>query len=41
MSATPSEQRIHVLLYHLAVLLQNEGLGLKDVVQRLYERHTK
>ena len=29
------------LLYHLTVLLQNEGLGLKDVVQRLYERHTK
>lgn len=28
-------------LYHLTVLLQNEGLGLKDVVQRLYERHTK
>lgn len=29
------------LLYHLTVLLQNEGLGLKDVVQRLHERHTK
>jgi phosphoribosyl-AMP cyclohydrolase / phosphoribosyl-ATP pyrophosphohydrolase len=29
------------LLYHLTVLLQNEGLGLKDVVARLYERHTK
>lgn len=29
------------LLYHLTVLLQNEGLGLKDVVQRLYERHNK
>ncbi|MFQ1687615.1 bifunctional phosphoribosyl-AMP cyclohydrolase/phosphoribosyl-ATP diphosphatase HisIE [Aeromonas veronii] len=27
------------LLYHLTVLLQNEGLGLQDVVQRLYERH--
>ncbi|MBL0666215.1 bifunctional phosphoribosyl-AMP cyclohydrolase/phosphoribosyl-ATP diphosphatase HisIE [Aeromonas jandaei] len=29
------------LLYHLTVLLQNEGLELKDVVQRLYERHQK
>jgi phosphoribosyl-ATP pyrophosphohydrolase/phosphoribosyl-AMP cyclohydrolase len=29
------------LLYHLTVLLQNEGLGLQDVVQRLYERHNK
>ncbi|WP_339358305.1 hypothetical protein [Aeromonas rivipollensis] len=29
------------LLYHLTVLLQNEGLGLKDVVQRLHERHNK
>ncbi|MGL5090939.1 MAG: bifunctional phosphoribosyl-AMP cyclohydrolase/phosphoribosyl-ATP diphosphatase HisIE [Aeromonas sobria] len=29
------------LLYHLIVLLQNEGLGLQDVVQRLYERHNK
>jgi len=29
------------LLYHLTVLLQNEGLALKDVVQRLYERHNK
>jgi phosphoribosyl-ATP pyrophosphohydrolase/phosphoribosyl-AMP cyclohydrolase len=29
------------LLYHLTVLLQNEGLELKDVVQRLYERHNK
>ncbi|HDX8427831.1 bifunctional phosphoribosyl-AMP cyclohydrolase/phosphoribosyl-ATP diphosphatase HisIE [Aeromonas veronii] len=29
------------LLYHLTVLLQNEGLVLKDVVQRLYERHNK
>jgi phosphoribosyl-ATP pyrophosphohydrolase len=29
------------LLYHLTVLLQNEGLALKDVVQRLYERHQK
>ncbi|HHQ4755889.1 TPA: bifunctional phosphoribosyl-AMP cyclohydrolase/phosphoribosyl-ATP diphosphatase HisIE [Aeromonas hydrophila] len=29
------------LLYHLTVLLQNEGLGLKDVVQRLYDRHQK
>ena len=27
------------LLYHPTVLLQNEGLGLKDVVQRLHERH--
>ena len=27
------------LLYHLTVLLQNEGLSLKDVVQRLHERH--
>ncbi|WP_421219359.1 bifunctional phosphoribosyl-AMP cyclohydrolase/phosphoribosyl-ATP diphosphatase HisIE [Aeromonas enteropelogenes] len=29
------------LLYHLTVLLQNEGLGLQDVVQRLYKRHNK
>jgi phosphoribosyl-ATP pyrophosphohydrolase/phosphoribosyl-AMP cyclohydrolase len=29
------------LLYHLTVLLQNEGLELRDVVQRLYERHQK
>ncbi|HHQ4936903.1 TPA: bifunctional phosphoribosyl-AMP cyclohydrolase/phosphoribosyl-ATP diphosphatase HisIE [Aeromonas veronii] len=29
------------LLYHLTVLLQNEGLRLQDVVQRLYERHNK
>ncbi len=29
------------LLYHLTVLLQNEGLALKDVVQRLHERHNK
>ncbi|WP_447757606.1 bifunctional phosphoribosyl-AMP cyclohydrolase/phosphoribosyl-ATP diphosphatase HisIE [Aeromonas veronii] len=29
------------LLYHLTVLLQNERLGLQDVVQRLYERHNK
>ncbi|MFQ2193162.1 bifunctional phosphoribosyl-AMP cyclohydrolase/phosphoribosyl-ATP diphosphatase HisIE [Aeromonas jandaei] len=29
------------LLYHLTVLLQNEGLELKDVVQRLDERHQK
>lgn len=28
------------LLYHLTVLLQNEGLQLADVVQRLRERHT-
>ena len=27
------------LLYHLTVLLQNEGLALQDVVQRLFERH--
>ena len=27
------------LLYHLTVLLQNEGLQLADVVQRLRERH--
>lgn len=27
------------LLYHLTVLLQNEGLTLQDVVQRLFERH--
>ena len=29
------------LLYHLTVLLQNEGLNLSDVVTRLQERHTK
>ena len=29
------------LLYHLTVLLQNEGLQLADVVQRLKERHSK
>ncbi|MFM5184175.1 bifunctional phosphoribosyl-AMP cyclohydrolase/phosphoribosyl-ATP diphosphatase HisIE [Aeromonas veronii] len=29
------------LLYHLTVLLQNEGLELQDVVQRLYKRHNK
>ncbi len=28
-------------LYRLTVLLQNEGLELKNVVQRLYERHNK
>ena len=27
------------LLYHLTVLLQNEGLHLADVVNRLHERH--
>ncbi|MEW7864110.1 bifunctional phosphoribosyl-AMP cyclohydrolase/phosphoribosyl-ATP diphosphatase HisIE [Aeromonas diversa] len=27
------------LLYHLTVLLKNEGLALQDVVQRLFERH--
>ncbi len=29
------------LLYHLTVLLQNEGLQLADVVTRLRERHSK
>ncbi|MFT7422993.1 MAG: phosphoribosyl-ATP pyrophosphohydrolase/phosphoribosyl-AMP cyclohydrolase [Psychromonas sp.] len=28
------------LLYHLTVLLQNEGLQLSDIADKLQERHT-